>query len=120
MSCHEHMSFRANALKICLRRSTHLRDDELALAIKLESSVAEVLKGKRLLLWEEMLQAINYPDLAVFDEFCAGSMLTGQTERTGLWPAKVTPATLTEGELRNQARLQRAALSCGRFSLTMG
>lgn len=32
------------------------------------------------------------------------------TERTGLWPAKITPATLTEGELERQAQLQRSGL----------
>ena len=60
-----------------------------------------------------MLQSINYNDMGVVDEFCAGSKLTGQTDLTNLWPSKVTPATMTEGELRSQAKLQRDGLSYG-------
>ena len=71
----------------------------------LEPGVAEVLQGQRFLVWKEMLQSINYSDMCVVDEFCAGSKLTGQTELTNLWPSKVTPATMTEGELHSQAKL---------------
>jgi hypothetical protein len=60
-----------------------------------------------------MLQSINYVDMGVVDEFCEGSRLTGQMERTGLWPSKVTPATVTEQELHVQAKMQRAALTYG-------
>ena len=77
----------------------------------LEPGVAEVLQGKRILVWKEMLQSINYSDMGVVDEFCAGSKLTGQTDLTNLWPSKVTPATMTEGELHSQAKLQRDGLS---------
>ena len=69
--------------------------------------MAEVLRGKRILVWKEMLQSINYSDMGVVQEFCDGSKLTGQTELTNLWPSKVTPATITEDELYSQAKLQR-------------
>ena len=81
----------------------------------LEPGVAEVLQGKRILVWKEMLQSINYSDMGVVDEFCAGSKLTGQTGLTNLWPSKVTPATMTEGELHSQAKL-----SCKGMAFHMG
>ena len=113
MSCHERIAHRANMFKFWLKRSLQLKAEETALAAKLEPGVAEVLKGKRILLWKEMLQSINYVDMGVVDEFCEGSRLTGQMERTGLWPSKVTPATVTEQELHVQAKMQRAALTYG-------
>ena len=63
-----------------------------------------MLKGKRLLLWKEMLQSIGYSDMGVCDEFFSRTHLNGQTDWTGLWPSKVTPATLTEPDLHAQAR----------------
>ena len=68
---------------------------------------------RRILVWKEMLQSISYSDMGVVDELCAGSKLTGQTELTNLWPSKVTQATMTEGELHSQAKLQRNDLSYG-------
>ena len=110
-SCSQRMAHRAQALKHWLRRSIQLKHQEEELVQTLEPGVAEVLQGKRILVWKEMLQSINYSDMGVVDEFCAGSRLTGQTDLTNLWPSKVTPATMTEGELHAQARLQRDGIS---------
>ena len=107
----ERVMYRATALKRWMRRSLELRQDEKDFAAKLHPSVSEVLNGKKLLLWKEMLESINYSDIGVCAEFFNGTYLTGQTQRTGLWPAKVTPATMTEGDLMEQARLQRASLT---------
>ena len=79
-----------------------------------------MLKGKRLLLWKEMLQSIGYSDMGVCDEFFSRTHLNGQTDWTGLWPSKVTPATLTEPDLHAQARLQRTALSYQQVVLRRG
>eukprot|EP00435_Cladocopium_sp_Y103_P061322 s1225_g23.t1 len=43
-----------------------------------------------------MLSAINYEDMAVVDEFKAGSTLFGPAQETGLWPKKFTPASCAE------------------------
>ena len=112
-SCSQRMAHRAQALKHWLRRSIQRKHQEEELVRTLEPGVAEVLQGKRILVWKEMLQSINYSDMGVVDEFCAGSKLTGQTDLTNLWPSKITPATMTEGELHAQARLQRDGISFG-------
>ena len=75
------MAHRSQALKHWLRRSLQLKADEKAFGDQLEPDVAEVLQGKKLLLWKEMLQSIGYGDMGVFQEFCSGTLLTGQTER---------------------------------------
>jgi hypothetical protein len=64
------MAHRAQALKYWLRKSLQLRSQESELAATLEPGVAEVLQGKRILVWKEMLQSINYSDMGVVDEFC--------------------------------------------------
>ena len=58
-----------------------------------------VLADKNIFLWKEMLQAINYEDMGVVDEFMCGTSLVGAAPATGLWPAKFTPATMSVGEL---------------------
>ena len=52
---HARVKHRANALKHWMRRSLELREDEKKFVAGLHPSVTEVLKGKRLLLWKEML-----------------------------------------------------------------
>ena len=78
---------------------------------KLDPGVEEVVRGKRIALWKEMLESIGYSDLGVVDEFCNGATLTGPTCPTGLWPKQFTPATLTEEELHHQAKFQRHHLT---------
>ena len=107
------VAFRAQSLKFWMKRSLQLRESEKEFAASLEPTVAEVLSGKKLLLWKEMLEAIKYQDMGVTDEFYQGTLLTGPTEITGLWPKKFTPATLTESDIRTQAKLQRKGLSYG-------
>ena len=111
MAVHARVMHRASAVKHWLRRSLELRQDEKTLVAGLQPTVAEVLQGKKLLLWKEMLQSINYSDTRVCQEFFNGTHLTGQTERTGLWPSKITPATMTESDLLEQAKLQRSSLT---------
>ena len=55
-----------------------------------------------------MLQAINYEDMGVVDEFMCGTSLVGSAPTTGLWPAKCTPATMSVGELHDTARRERS------------
>ena len=113
MSSHQRVSFRAQALKFWMKRSLQLRESEKTFGESLEPTVAEVLSGKKILLWKEMLGAIQYEDMGVTEEFCNGTLLTGPTEITGLWPKQFTPATLTESDIRTQAKLQRQGITYG-------
>ena len=111
MTASERVAARASALKFWLRTSPELRTVETEIHAKLDSGVEEVVRGKRIALWKEMLESIGYSDLGVVDEFCSGATLTGPTCPTGLWPKQFTPATLTEEELQQQATVQRRHLT---------
>ena len=65
MSSHQRVSFRAQALKFWVKRSLQLRESEKTFGESLEPTVAEVLSGKKILLWKEMLDAIQYEDMGV-------------------------------------------------------
>ena len=69
-----------------------------------------MLKGKRLLLFKEMLRSIQYEDSKVFEEFTEGSTLVGPAPPSGLWPVKFNPATMTLAELAATAHRERALL----------
>ena len=49
-----------------------LKADEKAFADSLDPGVLEVVHGKRLLLWKEMLLSIDYSDIGGCDEFFIG------------------------------------------------
>ena len=109
---------RTSVCKSWVVRARQLHDSEVEFKKSLHSDAQVVLKQKRLLLYKELLQQAEYPDMQVFDEFCHGTKLTGRYQATGLWPSKLKPATMTEDKLREIACLERrkilqSTLSCG-------
>ena len=111
MKISDRMQMRIDKLKFWMRRMLELRTDEKALHASLHPEVETVLRKKRILVWEEMLKSIDYSDMGVVKEFCRGTLLTGATEETGLWPKKFTPATLTPADLHESAQRQRSTLT---------
>lgn len=69
-----------------------LRSEEQPLKNEMDSEAAAILGGNNFLLWEAMLQAVDYPDLGVVDEFKQGSSLVGRVDRMGLWPSQFCTA----------------------------
>ena len=55
-----------------------------------------------------MLEATQYPDMNVVQEFMNGSELVGCVQKTGLWPAKFQPASIGVDELHQVAIKERA------------
>ena len=72
----------------------------------------KVLHYRDLLLWKEMLLAVDYPDMGVYDEMISGSCLTGETDPTGVRPAR-KPGCMTEQDLFEVAARERPLLSDG-------
>jgi hypothetical protein len=107
-SLHEHLQYRASKLGFWLRRLVELKDDERKLKASMDSEVAQILKDKNLLLWEEMLKSksVDCPDMGVVDEMRNGTDLAGTVEKTGLWPKKIQLAL----ELHDIAARERAGL----------
>jgi len=110
MDAQQRISYRACKLGFWLKRLAELRSDEKALKQSMDAEVAAVLDSKNILLWESMLKAVDYPDLGVVAELSQGSELIGCVERTGLWPSKFSPATVTVDELHKVASMERSVL----------
>ena len=95
---------RAVTLKFWLKRLLELRHDEKLFHETIQCDVERVICDKKILIWKEMLMSINYSDMG-------GTRLTGEAPATGLWPARFTPATMTDDQVRQFAHDQRAAMS---------
>ena len=106
----QRMSHRAGVLKFWIDRAKFLAADEKRLRNSLPDGVSQVLLGKRLLVWKEMLSSIHHVDMPVVDEMMYGVHLVGEAAKTGIWPSKFTPAAMTVAELCNTARRERAGI----------
>ena len=107
MDVHERMAYRASRLGYWLRMLVSLKEDEAALKQQIDSEVLKVIGQKNVLLWKAMLKSVDYPDQQVTDEFVEGTDLVGCVERTGLWPARFQPASISVDELCNIATMER-------------
>ena len=92
------------------QRALELREEENNLKCKLAPHLRSLLSGKRLMLWREMLAGCDYPDMEVFDELVSGTALTGPVPATGIFEATFKPASMTESQLKQQARASRVAI----------
>ena len=107
---HERAEYRASRLGFWLRKMVELKADEQKLKAAMDPDVALILKSKNILLWEEMLAMTGYKDMGVVQEFKEGTDLVGCTPKTGLWPSKFQPATITVAELHDVACKERDGL----------
>lgn len=73
----------------------------------MDADVARILQPKNILLWKDMLSAMQYSDMDVVTEFCQGTELVGCVAKTGLWPQKFQPATIGVEELKDIAVKER-------------
>ena len=61
--------------------------EETKLHQSLEPYLQEVLAGKRLLVFQEMLDDVGYPDRNLVRDICNGFRLTGWLEKSNVFPA---------------------------------
>ena len=74
--------------------------------------IANAVSKKRILVFQEMLEATKLPDVSVVEELKNGSNLIGEGPTTSMLPGKFTPALATETELREGAcRVRSLVLS---------
>ncbi len=76
-----------------------LEHDEKNLKATMPDHLKKILQPKQIRLWEKLLREGGYKDMGVVSEMISETSLVGETEVSGLWPAKFTPAMLTEDEL---------------------
>ena len=68
MDAQQRISLRASKVGFWLKRMVELKGDEKRLKDSLHPDVATVIRQKNILLWQAMLGAVEYPDMAVVDE----------------------------------------------------
>ena len=107
MEVHDIVQYKAKRLGYWLRRLVDLKADEERLKESMDAEVVMVVRQKNLLLWEEMLRAVDYPDMGVVDEMKNGTELVGCIAKTGIWPTKFQPASVSLDELRDIACRER-------------
>ena len=67
-------------------RCKELEEDERKLHESLEPHLQKVLRGKRLLVFQEMLNDLGYPDSTLVQDICKGFQLTGWLPKSGVFP----------------------------------
>ena len=70
----------------------------------------DIRKGKSMRLFEEMLNASDYPDQYLVRQMCKGFDLLGPIPDSGVLPRKLTTATLTEADVCGVADLNRESI----------
>lgn len=85
-------------------RGTSNRGDEKRLHSDLPTHLKPLLAGKRLLLWREILEELEYPDVAVIDDIVAGFPLTGWAPKTKVFEPRVKKPKLNVPELLRMSK----------------
>ena len=99
-------------LKRWLQRSRELQPDEDKLRDSMPEHVRIVLRGKRLLLMDEMLRSIDHPDVHLVKDICNGFTLSGWMVDSGCFLRFPRPPQMTlDSLLRSSAGLSRATVS---------
>ena len=97
-------------------RAKELEASERKLQDSLPEHVGKILKGKRLLLWKEMILEYDLPDKALIDDMLAGFPLSGWLPKSGAFPSHVRRPEFSVETLRhlaeglNKATLRKMAL----------
>ena len=107
---HEIAKKRAESFMHWNMRATELAGAEQELRGQMDTSVEQAVRGKRITLFEEMLEHYQYPDLGVVQELKYGASLTGEVKETDMLPFKYTPALLTCEALEVHSSLRRSQI----------
>ena len=107
---HDITLHRARYLATWLRRARELSADEKDLKASMDPEVAAAVSNKRILVFEEMLNACDFPDMSVVEELKVGACLTGSIPPTNMLPGKFTPALATTTEVQDNAARIRPKL----------
>ena len=97
---------RINAMRKWTSKAKELEDVEKEVKAKLPEHCFEVLRHKRLSLFQDMLNDIGYDDKSIASEMCVGFKLAGPIPPSPVFKKKRTSATLSVNDLRHSAFLQ--------------
>jgi hypothetical protein len=92
-------------------RAGQLKDQEATYKGSLPQHMQTLLRKKRLLLFKEMLESVNYPDKQLVSDLAQGFNITGWQDKTGVFPQCVKRPQFSLGTLKQMAQgLNRAIL----------
>ena len=92
-------------------RAKELATAEKGLLDKAPPHVAKIMKGKRLVLWGEILKSLDYPDTSLIKEMAEGFRLTGWMTNSNMFPKGAKrPAFGRDTMLKLAKGLNRATL----------
>lgn len=94
------------------------KQQEEELHASLPESLQKVLAGKKLIVWQKLLEKFGYDDLAVVKFMTEGVPIVGKHDAPACYPEKVKPASLTREDLESSALWRRKA-AFGRGKATL-
>jgi hypothetical protein len=109
-SPHQLAKQRCQFLKRWSIRAAQLQMEELKVHRSMPVHVQRIMKGKRVLLMEELASEMGWPDMNLFKEMRAGFKLVGTFEPTGIFKPGVTIPSLSEEELTKNTKFLRPAI----------
>ena len=94
-----------------VKRAKELERNERNLRLNLGEHVRHVLQGKRLLVFKEMLEDLQFPDKNLFSDIISGFRLSGWMRDSQVFMSLPRPPKLTlEALLKSSLGLQKAVL----------
>lgn len=105
---------RVSTLRRIKRMAEELQPQEDLLHEAMDPHVRTILAGKRLLLFQRLLDESGYRDSTLSKDIAAGFPLTGRCQQSNEIPTRIVPATLTQSELLARSNWSRrsAFLDC--------
>ena len=79
-----------------VRKCSELANDEAAKKSDMEDHVRSVLSNKRVVLFKQLMDEIQYPDAKLADELAQGFPLCGWLPASGVFPVRVRPPEIHE------------------------
>eukprot|EP00435_Cladocopium_sp_Y103_P024707 s3081_g6.t1 len=83
---------------------------EKALHEGLPEHLQKVLMGKRILVWQKLLEKYGYDDMGVVKFMTEGVPLVGKHDTRDCYPEKIKPASMTCNDLESSACWRRKAI----------
>ena len=94
------------------RRAKELAPEEAKLKAGVSEHRQKILAPKRIRLFKEMLEDIQYDDLGVVQELIDGATLTGDIPVTGVLDTKLKPARIDIEQLMDVAEQVKQQIKC--------
>jgi len=103
--------WRLSFFKRWVARAKELEKDERNLRLELGEHIRHVLQGKRLLIFKEMLEDLQFPDRNLFKDIITGFRLSGWMRDSQVFMGLPRPPKLTlEALLKSSLGLQKAVM----------